>query len=789
MSVFRPLVLLLLLLLALVLVVLSYLHAADLNRHRGAIEAAVTHALGREFRLAGDLDLDLLPEVSLQVDGATLANAAWGSQPQMAEVGHFRARIRPASLLFGPLDVVGVDLFDVVVLVESDAEGNSNWIFTDATSEEPAAEKEGDEAGGLSITLDDVQLHNVVITVRAEGAEEQVYRLEKFEIQTDGEDRMLLSGRGEALTLPLTLSGWAGTRMALAETGAADFDIELALGDLAVELSGNRGAPGSGAGSRMRATAGTQDLAAFLQPLGISSSLARPLAVTADITGSRGRAKADVTGSLGDLATQAVIELHDSRLSVDGRLDSLDRLGALLAVSGLPAAALTFKGEAAVADELLRLEGVSLATGEARLLVDGTLAGADDTSSLQIAASGPSLADLMTTLPVLPFEASTAISLAPGEVRLQSLDARAGSSDLSGSARVLTTETLAIEAALQAKRIDLAELAGDSAPVDDADEAPDTGAAKPAPGAVPAESRNGYVFQDQPLPLDVLQRSDADIRLSVEELVIAAGSLDKLQVVGTLHGGSLEATADFTTAAGGRSSSRIRLDASGEGAELMADIQARDLRINIASGDVKDINDIPPINISADLASSGKTPRSLAANSNGNVLVTLGSGMMDAKLLSRVSGDIVAQLLSALDPFAEKDPRTRFECGVVALDIKDGLSTMDPLMLQSDRLVIVAGGTIDLNTEKLNVEFNTKPRKGVGVSADMFVTPFVSLKGTLASPRIGMNQKGTLIATGTAVATGGISILLKGVADRASGAIDQCKETLPGYQHPPLKVE
>jgi hypothetical protein len=30
--------------------------------------------------------------------------------------------------------------------------------------------------------------------------------------------------------------------------------------------------------------------------------------------------------------------------------------------------------------------------------------------------------------------------------------------------------------------------------------------------------------------------------------------------------------------------------------------------------------------------------------------------------------------------------------------------------------MIVGGGDIDLNTEKLNIEFNTKPRKGVGVS-------------------------------------------------------------------------
>jgi hypothetical protein len=51
----------------------------------------------------------------------------------------------------------------------------------------------------------------------------------------------------------------------------------------------------------------------------------------------------------------------------------------------------------------------------------------------------------------------------------------------------------------------------------------------------------------------------------------------------------------------------------------------------------------------------------------------------------------------------------------------------------------------------LNIEFNTKPRKGIGVMPNMFVTPFVKLVGTLATPRIGADKKGTLLA-GAAVA-------------------------------------
>jgi hypothetical protein len=96
----------------------------------------------------------------------------------------------------------------------------------------------------------------------------------------------------------------------------------------------------------------------------------------------------------------------------------------------------------------------------------------------------------------------------------------------------------------------------------------------------------------------------------------------------------------------------------------------------------------------------------------------------------------------------------------------------------------VGDGNIDLNTEALNIEFNTKPRKGVGVSADMFVTPFVKLKGTLSSPTVGLDQKGALLAVGT----GGLSVLAQAAADRIAGEKDNCAKVLAEVgDHPPVK--
>ena len=99
-------------------------------------------------------------------------------------------------------------------------------------------------------------------------------------------------------------------------------------------------------------------------------------------------------------------------------------------------------------------------------------------------------------------------------------------------------------------------------------------------------------------------------------------------------------------------------------------------------------------------------------------------------------------MINALNPFREKESFTNWYCTVVSVPIVDGLATIDGLLVQQEKIMIVGGGTIDLKTEQLNIEFNTKPRSGVGISADMFVTPFVQIERDLGpSPVSGLIRK------------------------------------------------
>jgi uncharacterized protein involved in outer membrane biogenesis len=234
----------------------------------------------------------------------------------------------------------------------------------------------------------------------------------------------------------------------------------------------------------------------------------------------------------------------------------------------------------------------------------------------------------------------------------------------------------------------------------------------------------------------------------------------------------------FDVEQGGSAEGNVVLATHGGSADVSVDFDAHDLRLNVASGAVDDPSQIPPIGLSASIRSKGSSPRALASAANGHVVLTQGAGRIENAAVGLASGDILSQLFTALNPLAKEEQYSSWECTVVGLKLTDGVGKLEPMLAQEKKLLIVGAGTLDLHSEKLDIEFNTKPRTGVGVTADMFVTPFVKVTGTLAQPGLSLNAKGTILAGGAAVLTGGISLLVRGLADRATAEGDSCGKAL-----------
>ena len=97
---------------------------------------------------------------------------------------------------------------------------------------------------------------------------------------------------------------------------------------------------------------------------------------------------------------------------------------------------------------------------------------------------------------------------------------------------------------------------------------------------------------------------------------------------------------------------------------------------------------------------------------------------------------------------------------------------------ETDKMVVVGKGGVDLETEKLNVTWASKPRRGVGLSASAVTNSYIKLGGTMSKPRITIKPLKAVAATGATIATGGLSLLVRGLFDRATAEKKVCDRAL-----------
>jgi hypothetical protein len=91
-------------------------------------------------------------------------------------------------------------------------------------------------------------------------------------------------------------------------------------------------------------------------------------------------------------------------------------------------------------------------------------------------------------------------------------------------------------------------------------------------------------------------------------------------------------------------------------------------------------------------------------------------------------------------------------------------------------MTVLVFGDLDFNNEKLDLAIRAKPREGLGISIGGVVNSFLKLGGTLSKPKLQVDPKGTVVTGGVAVATGGLSLLAKGLFDRLSAQADICAQ-------------
>lgn len=754
-----------------------YLALTDFGRYRSNIETAVTEATGREFRIAGEFKPVVFP-LSLVAEDISMANASWGTDEPFLTIGHVSMRVELASLFSGPIRINELYVSDVALALEENIDAENNWTMSQGDAE---VQFEDGDVEGVPVIINFAEIRNVNVSYSRPEVANRIASLTALDVRTGENNFINTSGTGYIDELAFSLESTIGPIDKLVSGADIEYSLEAYLSVIGISVSGNTGNPNTFAGSRMQAAITADDVAKVLSLLEVPADLDGPLRIesalsSAQVSSSNDSAVLTIDASAGEIESHSTVTFTDEYMMFEASVSPLGKIAEIAGLAGLPDAPLTATGNIKSLRDSFELSDVVIASQELQLELDGRIprSSRSDTE-ITVSFSTDNLEELDADLPGIALSSSATAIISETKIVIDPFTLRFADSDASGDLTVQLEDTISVTGQVHSKHLDLTPFM----------DAPQTTASTSADEEAEIEGNSAdeaptdeFVFTDEPLPFDLLSAGFADFQVTIDEFVQGPLHLEALTGAAKLEQGTLDLESGFVVAAGGNAALEVSLSSRESNADLDVNLDITDLRLSLSENNERPVADIPLIGLSADIESNGNSMRALAANANGKVLLTQGAGKVDNSAMGFFSADIVAQLFGALNPFAKDEPYSAWECTIFALDIVDGVAEIEPMLAQSEKLTIVGEGKIDFNTEALDISFNTKPRRGVGVSADMFLTPFIQLGGSMAAPRITLDKSGVLLSGGAAFLTGGISFFVQGAADRASGTADRCAAAL-----------
>ena len=289
------------------------------------------------------------------------------------------------------------------------------------------------------------------------------------------------------------------------------------------------------------------------------------------------------------------------------------------------------------------------------------------------------------------------------------------------------------------------------------------------------EYPDGRLIPDIAVPFDKMREMDMSLDIDIGAFKRDNLDLTDIGIAVNLQDGVLDVPEFGFNARAGRFDARARLDPGDGVGTVRLQIVARDFALGITEKN-QDLATTSDIDVNLD--STGNDLRTLAANADGVMMLHMRGGrIVNNRFMQKIYGDLLQEILGTINPFVRTDPVTNLDCVVLPYSITDGLTRGAPNgFVRTDKIQIATQGTVNLKTERIDINVRTTPRRGMTISAGELVNPFVKIVGTLARPRIAVDEQGVLITGGAAVATGGLTILARAVWDRLSRSKDPCGE-------------
>jgi uncharacterized protein involved in outer membrane biogenesis len=711
------------------------LMTVDVSQYKGVIQDQAKAATGREVTI-GDIKLSLSLSPAIVVTDVKVANAPWGSRPQMLTAKSLEAQTQLVPLLFGTVNISGLKLVDPDVILETDAQGKGNWEFTPATQQTTAAPGDSPDVPPLNIS-----------GVAVEGLK-LAYR--------DGQTK---------------------TNATLAAK-TADVDIDGPLAEMNIPSVAVTEASVSYSQGSMSGHGAAKDL--ILEATGPITDFNVTKLMASDVKGTFKDG-----GSAYDAAV-ATLTMEGAARTVGTRPKTVDPAAALKAMN------LT----------TLTVEKVMASMKDPQTTVGASI------GKVTVQAKGPigqyGISNLVLTDSKLShktgadpaFEADIA-TLSLDQAGALALNAKVGGQDVKASGTLAPIATLAAgnksfpaKLAFEGMGLkgtsDLTVNVANNRPsargsvnIPELDLSAYTSSGSATGGAVAPANAGGKVFSKEPLPWDSLAGNDANVTVVIGKLTLPnALVLTNVNMPVTLAGGRLAVNGATFHLAGGSVTSDIIMDANGKAFALKT--EAKGLTAETIAREMRkaDLITQGPLDVNINVRGTGNSSADIAATMSGSAIIGMGESRIRSGALNIVGVDIIMQVLGALNPVGNNDPYTVSRCGVVNLQIANGVATTNNgIALVTDKMQLTSSGIIDFRSENVDLNFRPRATGGLGVGLGALAQA-VKVSGPLSSPGIGVDKGGALKTLGTlgaAFATGGASILAQSAKDRVDGSGDPCQ--------------
>ncbi|CAN5366501.1 hypothetical protein BH10PSE13_BH10PSE13_16220 [soil metagenome] len=389
---------------------------------------------------------------------------------------------------------------------------------------------------------------------------------------------------------------------------------------------------------------------------------------------------------------------------------------------------------------------------DARATLSGTLRAATqiEGADLQLDLTGANLARLFDSIGVaIPdtrrYRIRSAVTYSDDAWRFTHMKGLFGASDVAGSLIVSQPQgRVHMNATLATRSLDII----DAAPFLGYD--PQALEAKGAAGAIVQVDGHPRLLPDAPLRVEAIRRFDADVKWTVHAIKGRNIPISNVALTLDLDHSLLKLSPLTFDMAGGFFSSDIIIDARKRPVLTDYDIRLSPTPMGSLLGrwGVEQSGTTGTLKARIKLTGSGDTVHESLSRSNGRIAVIMPRGAMWARNIQLSEIDI-GTFIQKMFEDKLKEP-VQINCGLIAFTVRDGIAAADPILIDTQKNVIVGRGGFSFKTEALDLALRADGKKFSLFSGQ---SP-VGLNGYFAAPGIAVISPELLSRAGAAIGLG-----------------------------------